>query len=173
MYSLVRADKRSLIAIDEAYLFTEWSDFRNVFAFSDLRKLKLDFQSTPIMALTAADIKLLLRNRVTQKTSINRPNITIHVEELTPNPSLNKALQFPKRAAEIIGSASSIVYTDFIADIGPIVNALEEFGIEVVGYHGEMDAPSKQESFLKWKSGQVQPIVATKLFGLGIDKSDI
>ena len=176
IHSLVRADKLSLIAIDEAHLFTEWSDFR--IAFGDLRKLKSDFQSTPIMALTATatpavdDIKLL-RNPVTKRTSINRPNITLNVEELTPNQSLNKATQFTKRAAEIMGSTSSIIYTDFIADIGPIVSALEEVGIQAVGYHGEMDAPSKQESFHKWKTGQVQIIVATKAFGMGIDKPDI
>jgi len=46
-------------------------------------------------------------------------------------------------------------------------------GVEAVGYHGEMDAPSRQESYLKWKSGQVQTIVATKAFGMGIDKPDI
>ena len=51
-------------------------------------------------------------------------------------------------------------YTDFIAGIGPIVCALQQVGVEAVGYRGEMDAPSRQESYLKWKSGQVQTIVA-------------
>ena len=36
-----------------------------------------------------------------------------------------------------------------------------------------MDAPSRQESYAKWKLGQVQTIVATKAFGMGIDKHDI
>ena len=39
-------------------------------------------------------------------------------------------MKFAKRAAEIIQSTSSIVYTDFIKDIGPIVSALEEVGVE-------------------------------------------
>ena len=102
------------------------------------------------------DIKLLLRNPVVQKKSMNRPNVTLNVEELKDDKSLNHAEQFAKRAAEICGSSSSIVYTDFIADIGPIVSALQQVGVEAVGYHGEMDAPSRQESYLKWKSGQVQ-----------------
>ena len=67
----------------------------------------------------------------------------------------------------------SIVSTDFIADIGPIVSALQEVGVDVVGYHGEMDAPSRHESYVKWKSGKVQTIVATKAFGMGVDKLDI
>ena len=67
----------------------------------------------------------------------------------------------------------SIVSTDFIANIGPIVSALQEVGVDVAGYHGKMDAPSRHESYVKWKSGQVQTIVATKAFGMGVDKPDI
>ena len=178
LHTLVRANQLSLIAIDEAHLFTEWSEFRT--AFSDLRNIKSHLPSIPIMCLTATatpaveeDIKLLLRNPFVQKMSMNRPNVTLNVEELKEDKSLNHAEQFAKRASEICGSSSSIVYTDFIADIGPIVSALQQVGVEAVGYHGEMDAPSRQESYLKWKSGQVQTIVATKAFGMGIDKPDI
>ena len=35
----------------------------------------------------------------------------------------------------------SIGYTDFIADIGPIVSAFQEVEVDAVGYHGEMDGP--------------------------------
>ena len=129
------------------------------------------------MALTATatekveeDIKLLLRNPVTSKSSMNRPNVTLSV--LLHDSSLPRVVQFAKRAAEIMQSTSSIVYTDFIKDIGPIVSALE-VEVEAVGYHGEMDAPSRHESYIRWKSGQVQTIVATKAFGMGIDKPEI
>ena len=178
MHHLIQANKLSLIAIDETHLFTEWNDFRS--AFSELRKLKSEFPTVPIMALTATatenveeDIKLMLRNPVTTKCSMNRPNVTLNVEELPHDKSQPQALQFAKRVSEIVESSSSIVYTDFIADIGPIVSALQEVGVDAVGYHGEMDAPSRRESYMKWKSGQVQTIVATKAFGMGIDKPDI
>ena len=42
--------------------------------------------------------------------------------------------------------------------------------MEAVSYHGEMDATSRHESYIKWKSGQVQ---RTKAFGMGIDELDI
>ena len=54
--------------------------------------------------------------------------------------------------------------TDFYADMGPIVSAFQEVVLESVGYYGEMDAPSRQESYEKWKLGQVKTIVATKAF---------
>ena len=46
-------------------------------------------------------------------------------------------------------------------------------GIDAVGYHGELDAPSRQEAYMKWKSNDVKVIVATKAFGMGINKPDI
>ena len=51
LHLLKRADRLGLIAIDEAHLVTEWADFRC--AFSELKELKLDFPTVPIMALTA------------------------------------------------------------------------------------------------------------------------
>ena len=87
------------------------------------------------------------------------------VEELTTDTSVEPAMQFALRAIEIAGCTACIIYTDFIADIGPIVSALSDLGVEAVGYHGEMDAHSRQESYTKWKS-EVKIIVATKAFGM-------
>ena len=68
----------------------------------------------------------------------------------------------------------SFVYTDFIGDIGPIFSCLAELGVEAVGYHGEMDPSSRQESYIKLTTGQVEVIVATKDIGLGLNnKPDI
>ena len=59
------------------------------------------------------------------------------------------------------------------ADVGAIVSSLNQVGIESVGYHGEMDPRDRMESYMKWKSGEVQIIVATKAFGMGINKANI
>ena len=53
------------------------------------------------------------------------------------------------------------------------MSALQDAGVEAVGYHGEMDIPSRHESYIRWKSGEVNTIVATKAFGMGIDKPNI
>ena len=169
----------SLIAVDEAHLYCEWADFRN--AYRDLKKLKYDFPDVPIMALTATakpdtveNMKDLLRHPRVVKASVNRPNIYLSVEELpSPNKCTPPAMQFARRAADIIGTSSAIIYTDFISDIGPIISSLAELGIEAVGYHGELDGPSRHESYVRWKSDDVKVIVATKAFGMGINKPDI
>ena len=45
--------------------------------------------------------------------------------------------------------------------------------LKLFGYHGEMDIPSRYESYMKWKRGEIQIIIATKAFGMGIDKPDV
>lgn len=45
--------------------------------------------------------------------------------------------------------------------------------MEAIGYHGEMDLYSRYQSYIKSKTNEVSTIVATKAFGIGIDKTDI
>ena len=80
---------------------------------------------------------------------------------------------FAEYVSDITHGEPAIVYTDFIADIGHIVSSLNEIGIEAVGYYGEMDSRDRLESYSKWKSGGVKIMVATKIFGMGINKHDI
>ena len=169
--SLADAGKLSLLAIDEAHLVSEWSDFRKVYL--ALESLHISFRNTPIMALTATatpkvedEIKKLLRNPMVTKASINRPNISLAATEIEMPPSSDYYHTFANHVADISNSEPTIVY--FIADIGPIVSSLAELGIEAVGYYGEMDPRHRHESYLKWKSGQVNVMVATKAFGMGI-----
>lgn len=77
---------------------------------------------------------------------MNRPNITLNGEELKSDLSVEPSMQFATRAIKIAGTTSTINYTDFIADIGPIVSAQSTTGVEAVGYHGEMDVSFTQES---------------------------
>ena len=68
---------------------------------------------------------------------------------------------------------SVLLYTDFLSDVGPILCALRSIGIECAGYYGEMDADERQLAQDEWMQGNVQVMVATKAFGLGIDKPNI
>lgn len=176
--ALAAANKLSLLAIDEAHLVSEWADFRK--GYRDLESLHSSFRNTPIMALTATatpevvtEIKKLLRNPLVTKASINRPNISLSAVEVKVPPGGDYFHTLANHVADIASSEVMIVYTDFISDIGSIVSSLADLGIEAVGYYGEMDPRERQESYKQWKSGQVNVMVATKAFGMGIDKGDI
>ena len=45
--------------------------------------------------------------------------------------------------------------------------------MESVAYYGEMDIKSRNESYMRWRNGEVNVIVATSAFGMGINKPDI
>jgi len=51
--------------------------------------------------------------------------------------------------------------------------ALRDRGLSAVGYYGKMKEGEKNESYLKWKMGEVKVIVVTRAFGLGINKPDV
>lgn len=67
----------------------------------------------------------------------------------------------------------SITYTDFSCHVDPVVLALRHWDIQAIGYYGKIKELEKRETYCKWKSGEVQVIVATHAFGLGIIKSNV
>ena len=74
---------------------------------------------------------------------------------------------------EDVGNGSVIVYTDFARHVGPIVCALHEKGTDSVGYYGAMSDKDKEESHNSWQNGSCKVMVATRAFGLGINKKHI
>ena len=67
----------------------------------------------------------------------------------------------------------AIVHTDFIDDVGPIMSELSTYGIDSVAYYGEMDIRSRNESFDRWRNGDVSVMVVISAFGIGINKPNI
>ena len=175
--ALAEKNALSLIAVDEAHLVIEWENFRPVY--KEIQNLKYGFPTVPILLLTATappqsqtKLKGMLRNPVVSKASINRPNIELRVEKC-PKSQQHPYQDFAKRVKEIVGKESGIIYTDFVNDVGPILCALRSLGFEAVGYYGEMDVRTKSESYAKWRSGTAQLMVATKAFGMGINRKDV
>ena len=74
---------------------------------------------------------------------------------------------------EHISSGSIIVYTDFVRHVGPIICALNDKEIKAVGYYGSMSDKDKGESHTSWHDGHVAVMVATRAYGLGINKRNI
>ncbi|HPH46947.1 MAG TPA: DNA helicase RecQ [Chryseolinea sp.] len=165
----------SLIAIDEAHCISQWGhDFRPEYLM--LAQLKRSMPHVPVIALTATadrltrkDIleKLELKNPVTYVSSFNRANIQYTVEP--KKKSYEKLLHF----LETRKKESGIVYCLSRASTETLAEDLRREGYDALSYHAGMDKDLRikhQEMFLR---DEVNIIVATVAFGMGIDKSNV
>ena len=67
-----------------------------------------------------------------------------------------------------------IVYMDFIQDVTRLVVALQGVGIEAAAFYGKkLSSTDKKIIIGKWKASEVQVIVATRAFGMGVNVSDV
>ncbi len=169
----------SFFAVDEAHCISEWGhDFR-----PDYRRLRemmdLINPALPVIALTAtatpkvqSDIEhnLGLRNPNTMISSFNRANLYYEVL-----PKINKE-QTIKSIVKFISQnkgKSGIIYTLNRKTTEELAEILVANKIKAVAYHAGLDAKlraNRQDQFL---NEDVQVIVATVAFGMGIDKPDV
>ncbi len=165
----------SLFAIDEAHCISQWGhDFRP--EYSKLGKLRKFFPGIPVIALTATaeshtrgDIldRLHLNHAPKYIAGFDRPNIRYTVlEKQKPFAQLTDFLQSWK-------NEPGIVYCLSRKRVEKVTAQLIEAGFKAASYHAGLSASQRkkvQEEFLR---DDVQIIVATVAFGMGIDKSNI
>ncbi|MFA5746568.1 MAG: RecQ family ATP-dependent DNA helicase [Candidatus Paceibacterota bacterium] len=165
----------SLIAVDEAHCISEWGhDFRP--AYRNLSLLKDIFPSIPLIALTATATAKVREDIVSQLqlqkarvfiSSFNRENLHIAV--------LEKKQAFPKLVTLLqrYKKESVIIYCFSRKDTETIAANLRANRFKARAYHAGMnsrDRSAVQELFIK---DEVNIIVATIAFGMGIDKPDV
>jgi ATP-dependent DNA helicase RecQ len=165
----------ALIAIDEAHCVSQWGhDFRPEYA--QLGVLRGHFPGVPLVALTAtadaqtrADIVrvLGLSQAGHHVTGFDRPNIHYTVlEKHKPFEQLLRFLQ-PRQGK------AGIVYALSRKRVEEIAGKLREKGVRAAAYHAGLPAARRgevQEHFLR---DELQVVVATVAFGMGIDKPDV
>jgi ATP-dependent DNA helicase RecQ len=167
--------KLGLIAVDEAHCISEWGhEFRP--AYRNLKMLRDDFPTVPLMALTATatdrvreDIidQLGLRGGRTFLSSFNRPNLIYRVR-----PKRNAFASLLDLLRKCQGE-SAIIYCFSRRDTEDLAARLVEEGVSALPYHAGLDPDLRQHTQERFIRDEVSIIVATIAFGMGIDKPDI
>lgn len=173
--ALLKEIRISFYAIDEAHCISEWGhDFRP--EYRRIRAIVDDIGRAPIIALTAtATPKVqsdILRNLGIQdakvfKSSFNRPNLYYEIRDK----------QDPKR--DIIKfirqnpGKSGIIYCLSRKKVEEMAELLNVNGIKARPYHAGLDAKTRAENQDAFLMEEVNVIVATIAFGMGIDKPDV
>ncbi len=172
---LLRKIKISFCAVDEAHCISEWGhDFRP--EYRRIRSIIDEIGSVPIIALTAtatpkvqSDIQknLGITDAKVFKSSFNRPNLYYEVRDKTdPKRDIIKFIrQHPHR--------SGIIYCLSRKKVEEIAELLNINGIKALPYHAGLDAKTRAENQDKFLTEEVDIIVATIAFGMGIDKPDV
>ena len=166
----------ALIAIDEAHCISQWGhDFRPDYRM--LRERLAPLRPTPIVALTATatpsvqrDIldQLGLENAVPFILGFRRTNLAI---ELQACPKTHRAAT-TRAILTKPGALPAIVYTPTRKDSEDISAALQ-LRMRVAAYHAGLSSTARARVQAQFMAGELDCIVATIAFGMGIDKADI
>lgn len=167
----------SFVAIDEAHCISEWGhDFRPEYRNlkSIIARLRSDL---PIMGLTATatpkvqeDIvkNLGIQQATIFKTSFNRPNLYYEVRTKTKNVE-SDIIRFVKKNE----GKSGIIYCLSRKKVEELAQVLQVNGISAVPYHAGFDAKTRAKYQDMFLMEEVDVVVATIAFGMGIDKPDV
>lgn len=172
----LRHVKISFYAVDEAHCISEWGhDFRP--EYRRIRPIINEIGKAPVIALTATatpkvkmDIQknLGMMDATEFRSSFNRPNLYYEVRAKTANVDKD-IIKFIKQNE----GKSGIIYCLSRKKVEELTEILLANGIKARAYHAGMDSATRngnQDAFLK---EDIDVIVATIAFGMGIDKPDV
>ncbi|KAK4470883.1 hypothetical protein MN116_006396 [Schistosoma mekongi] len=175
-------NRLACIAIDEVHCASQWGhDFRPDYKF--LHILRRQFPNVPIIGLTATasaeiivDVQNMLGLSVDKclvlRTSYNRENLNYYVKSVSGSTKASV-----RNLYELINknytNQSGIVYCFSQKDTEDVSSELKNFGLKSAPYHANLDFNYRSRVHTEWTQGQIQVIVATVAFGMGIDKADV
>ena len=164
----------NLLAIDESHCISQWGyDFRP--AYLNIAELRKHLPKVPVLALTATatpevveDIqeKLEFKKKLVFAKSFERKNLVylVHKED----DKLGRLLRLVEKTG-----GSGIVYARSRKGTESLAKELQARNIVAEAYHAGLSSEIRDIRQAAWIKGQVQIIVATNAFGMGIDKPDV
>jgi len=166
----------NFFVIDEAHCVSEWGhEFRE--DYRQLFRLKRYFPQTPIAAFTATATKIVeqdilhqlsLSNPLIIRAKVERDNLTIKADYRTAN-GREQLLSFLSN----FENESGIIYTLSRKETENLAQFLNARKILARAYHAGLSTEEKHETFRAFLNDEIQVVVATIAFGMGIDKSNI
>ncbi len=172
------ADARpALVVVDEAHCVSSWGhDFRPDYL--RLGALIDQLGHPPVLALTATASppvrdevveKLHLRDAVQVVHGFDRPNLHLAVEHHRDDDERREAV-----VLRAMGEAKpGIVYTATRKSAERYAEALADLGIDAGAYHAGLKASVREDVQTRFTAGELDVVVATTAFGMGIDKADV
>lgn len=166
----------NFFVIDEAHCVSEWGhEFRE--DYRQLFRLKQYFPQTPIAAFTATATKIVehdilhqlnLSNPLIIRAKVERDNVTIKAEYRNSN-GREQLLGF----LSAFQNESGIVYTLSRKETESLALFLNTRNIRSRAYHAGLSTEEKNETYHAFLNDEIDVVVATVAFGMGIDKSNI
>ncbi|URE42672.1 RQC [Musa troglodytarum] len=169
-----------LLAVDEAHCISEWGhDFRK--EYKQLNMLRGVLSDVPFVALTATATEKV-RNDIICSLNMNetfiavgsfdRQNLFYGVKSF--NRSLSFVDELVQEVSKYINSAgSTIIYCTTVKDTEQIYESLQNAGIKAGIYHGQMGRSDREKTHRSFIKDELQILVATIAFGMGIDKPNV
>jgi ATP-dependent DNA helicase RecQ len=177
--TLLRDTGVSLMVVDEAHCVSQWGhDFRP--AYLGIRRAVSELGRPPVLALTATatpsvaeDIlkQLDIPKAKTVNIGVHRPNLIYEVRRTVNDEEKDACL------AELVSDrrrdGPGIVYVSTIREATGLFGRLKQSGLDVGLYHGKIAAKERHRTQQAFMEDRYQLMVATKAFGLGIDKPNL
>ena len=173
--AFLKSVRISFVAVDEAHCISEWGhDFRP--EYRRIKPIIKGIADVPIMALTATatpkvqqDIQknLDMTDAVVLKASFNRDNLFYEVR-----PKKEALKQIVRHCLQQAGK-SGIIYCLSRKKVEQIADTLRVNGVKALAYHAGMDSNQRSTIQDQFLMQDVDVIVATIAFGMGIDKPDV